>query len=443
MTILDAIADKRDGRRNSPDQLRLVAQGAADGSVPDYQLSAWLMAAYLNGLDATETAGLTLAMAQSGRRLDLTGLPKPWVDKHSTGGVGDKTTLVVLPILAACGLTMVKMSGRGLGITGGTIDKLESVPGFRTDLTASEMVDQARRIGIALSGQTPELAPADKALYSLRDVTGTVASVPLITASILSKKIAGGAEAVMLDVKCGRGAFMKSLDEAVTLARSLIEVGTASGLRVGATVTDMDQPLGRQVGNALEVREALETLWDHRLPGDDDGGSARLTELCLHMAGHALESVEAGTRRDAESAFLSGRAFEKAREWFAAQGGDVDAFLSARHDAPVTVAVPNPSEGFVKSVDALAVGEAALALGAGRMEVGDEIDHRVGVTVRFCVGQHIDAGDPVFLVHARDDDSAADAALRLQDAVVIVKEHVEPRPVVVQDLDGSAPYDRT
>ncbi|MCH7945802.1 MAG: thymidine phosphorylase, partial [Armatimonadetes bacterium] len=291
MDFQDIIAAKREGRANSVEELRFLSQGAADGSLSDEELTAWLKAAYQNTLSATETADLTLAMAESGERLDLAGLPKPWVDKHSTGGVGDKTTIVLLPLLAACGMTVVKMSGRGLGITGGTVDKLGSVPGFRLDLTPEEMKEQAGRIGLAITGQTPRLAPADKKLYALRDVSGTVGSVPLIVSSILSKKIAGGAETVVLDVKCGSGAFMKTLPEAQALAQALVETARLCGLDLHLSITDMDQPLGRAVGNALEVKEAIRVL-----QGSETG---RFRDLCLHFAGRALAAVGKGSEEDA------------------------------------------------------------------------------------------------------------------------------------------------
>jgi pyrimidine-nucleoside phosphorylase len=429
MSIIEAIDAKRDGRENSEAELRSLASGAADGSIPDYQLAAWLMAAYLNGLSPRETADLTLAMAASGERLDLTGLPKPWVDKHSTGGVGDKTTLVVLPILAACGLTMVKMSGRGLGITGGTIDKLDSVEGFRTDLSPEEMKGQAARIGLALTGQTPRLAPADKALYALRDVTGTVASVPLITASILSKKIAGGAETVVLDVKCGSGAFMRTLNEAQALAASLVSVGELAGLAVRSVVTDMDQPLGRCVGNALEVREAWETL----APGGEYGpATARFRELCLQLAGIALEAVGKGGLAEAVDALESGAAFAKATEWFVDQGADPAAILAAGwQQAPARADVKANRPGWIARVDARQIGEAAVSLGAGRRTKADEIDPRVGIECLAPVGSGVAAGQAVLRVHARDDQSAQRAALDLTRAVEVVDGEVFASPVLL------------
>ncbi len=359
------IAARRDGQKHSEADLRALAKAAADGSVPDYQLAAWLMAAYLNPLDEEETAWLTLGMADSGVRLELSGLPAPRVDKHSTGGVGDKTTIVLLPLLAACGLTIVKMSGRGLGITGGTVDKLASVPGFRLDLSPEEMVAQAGRIGLALTGQTPNLAPADKALYALRDATATVASVPLIVSSILSKKLAGGADTVVLDVKCGSGAFMRTREEAETLARALAETGRLCGLRIRIAVTDMSQPLGSAVGNALEVAEALRVLTPATalgtalVPSASGTPTERVAALCLELAALTVEaSGLAATREEArapaESAWASGKALEKARAWVQAQGAAADAPLPV---APVQRTVEHAGdEGWVARVDAETVG---------------------------------------------------------------------------------------
>lgn len=438
MAILDTIAAKRDGRENSREQLWALAQGAADKSVPDYQLSAWLMAAFLNGLNPRETADLTMAMADSGERLDLSSIPGPHLDKHSTGGVGDKTTLVVLPILAACGVTMVKMSGRGLGITGGTIDKLESVPGFRTDLTPEEMIDQAKRIGIALSGQTPRLAPADGALYALRDVTGTVASIPLITASILSKKIAGGAETVVLDVKCGSGAFMKTLPEAEALARSLVDTGKLCGLKVSAVITDMDQPLGMAVGNANEVVEAMMVLGSKNIQQAKlnlTDPLSRFKHLCVALAGHALEVLRLGDQTTAQKALISGKAHAIAVEWFRAQGVspetiDLDKIL-VREDgwniAKLAKGVAHKGGwGFLKSIDAERVGEAVIKLGGGRAQKGQTINHRVGVTIISAVGHRVTSNAPVFTVHGDDEGLCEEVARDLQDAFVVTREPVEP-----------------
>jgi pyrimidine-nucleoside phosphorylase len=438
MGFLDTIAAKRDGRENSKEQLVELAQGAADKSIPDYQLSAWLMAAYLNGLNPRETADLTMAMADSGERLDLSSIPGPHLDKHSTGGVGDKTTLVVLPILAACGVTMVKMSGRGLGITGGTIDKLESIPGFRTDLTPEEMIDQAKRIGIALSGQTPRLAPADGALYALRDVTGTVANISLITASILSKKIAGGSETVVLDVKCGSGSFMKTLPEAEALARSLVDTGKLCGLKVSAVITDMDQPLGMMVGNAMEVKEAaacispifMESVVSGRASKDP---AARFMSLCVELAGHALSALGLGDKDTATHCVLRGDADRKFQEWMSAQGATIDVahdFFWCPHQFQSVVSYDGP-DGWVASVDAQAIGEVVTSLGGGRRQKSDHIDSTVGVCVHFTVGDEICSQAPVFLVHAKNEESFLKVKTKLASAIVVSNEPIQRRNAVL------------
>lgn len=426
MNPVQLIAKKRDGQPHSAEELEFIANSAANGSIPDYQLSAWLMAAFLNPLSPTETAYLTLAMAKSGERLCLQGLPKPWVDKHSTGGVGDKTTLVVLPLLASCGLTMVKMSGRGLGITGGTIDKLESIPGFRTDLAPSEMVAQAQKIGIALTGQTPNLAPADKVLYSLRDVTATVPSLPLIVSSILSKKIAGGAESVILDVKCGSGAFMKTLEEASQLAYSLVEVGTQAGLNVKAIISDMDQPLGTSAGNALEVKEAIRVL---------RGETGRFSDLCLHLAGSALTLAGKENGKDlARQAIQSGAALEKAKQWVSAQGGDLTIFdhenwQTANHVVEVFPQEPN---GFVEKIDTEAIGQLVVDLGGGRKSKTDPIDHTVGIETLITVGDQLQSEKPVFRVHSNTPTASQLAVSILQSAITVSKDPVRPNPVILK-----------
>lgn len=421
MTVQEIIAAKRDGRENSAAELEFISRGASDGSIPDYQLSAWLMAVYLNGMTSQETADLTLAMAASGDRLDLTGIPKPWVDKHSTGGVGDKTTLVLLPLLCACGLTMVKMSGRGLGITGGTIDKLESIPGFRTDLSPEEMISQAKMVGIALTGQTPKLAPADKVLYSLRDVTSTVSSLPLIVSSILSKKIAGGAETVVLDVKCGSGAFMQTLEEARKLKSALVSVGELAGLRVGAEITDMNQPLGRSVGNALEVKEAIRVL-----KGEEKG---RFRDLCIEMAGHTLEMVGIPEgRQKAEQTLDSGFALQSAMHWFHAQKGGVAVFDDEDwQTAPVVTEVRAKQNGWISSIDAGKVGAYVVELGGGRRKKTDEIDHTVGIELSVEVGDQVENGSLLAKIHSRE---AIDISMA-EDLFKIVDIATSPLPMIL------------
>lgn len=425
MNIIDIIAQKRDNGTLSADQLAFIAQGAADHSIPDYQLAAWLMAVYLNGLDDQETANLTLAMADSGERIDLTGLPKPWVDKHSTGGVGDKTTIVLLPILAACGLTVVKMSGPGLGKTGGTIDKLASVPGFNTNLSPEQMKSQAREIGLALTGQTPSLAPADKTLYALRDVTATVPCLPLIVSSILSKKIAGGANVVVLDVKCGSGAFMETLEDASKLASKLREVGEKAGLIVRTVITDMDQPLGRTAGNSLEVKEAIRIL-----KGEESG---RFAELCFHLARVTLEA--AGIVADPAFAVASGAALIKAKQWFAAQGGDLSVFENEDwQTAPVQIEVLAKEAGFVKSISAEIVGETVVDLGGGRRVKTDAIDPTVGIETLVQIGDEIVAGQAIFRIHAADKEKANITSYTLDNAVRISSKPITKRPFFLSSL---------
>lgn len=423
MTIIDIIAKTRDRVPLSRAEFDFLAQGAANATIPDYQLAAWLMAAYLNGLSDQETADLTLAMADSGERVDLDGLPKPWVDKHSTGGVGDKTTLVLLPLLAACGLTVVKMSGPGLGKTGGTIDKLASIPGFKTDLSPAQMKEQAGAIGLALTGQTPALAPADKVLYALRDVTATVPSLPLIVSSILSKKIAGGAETVILDVKCGRGAFMPDLERATELSAALERVGAQAGLRVKTVVTDMDQPLGQTAGNALEVKEAIRVL-----KGLESG---RFTQLCLHLAQATLATV--GMDADPSEAIRSGRAIAKMEQWVAAQGGSTEVFTSEDWQvAPTQIEVTHSGgPAWVESIDAESVGLAVVGLGGGRKTKSDTIDPRVGVETLIEVGDTVTPGQTLFRIHAADQSSAQAAALSLVGATGFSAEPVSPRPVIL------------
>lgn len=429
MTLQEIIAVRRDGGRHTQQELEFLARAAADGSGPDYQLSAWLMAAYLHPLDDQETAWLTEAMAASGERLDLTGLPHPWVDKHSTGGVGDKTSVVLLPLLTSCGLTMVKMSGRGLGITGGTVDKLASVPGFRLDLSPEEMKAQAARVGVALTGQTPRLAPADKSLYALRDATGTVRSIPLIVSSILSKKLAGGAEVVVLDVKAGSGAFMKSVDEARELQSALARTAGRIGLKVEAVLTDMDQPLGRCVGNALEVAEAFEVL-----SGRERG---RFWDLCVGLAATALQaSGKSPSRAEAlaaaEASLESGRALEKAREWFDAQGARVtaDGRVEGLPSANRVIEVANrKGAGWVARVDAWEVGDTVVDLGGGRRSKEDAVDLAVGVECLCQVGDRVAPGEPMFRIHAAGEAAAEAAAVRLEAAWQLAEKTVAPRPV--------------
>ena len=439
MNFKSIISKRRDGGLHSESELQFLANGAAYGSIPDYQLAAWLMAAYLNPLTIQETSQLTKAMADSGERLNLSGIPKPWVDKHSTGGVGDKTSIVLLPILAACGLTVLKMSGRGLGITGGTLDKLSSVPGFSTDLSTEELLAQAKEIGIALAGQTASLGPADKVLYSLRDATETVPSLPLIVSSILSKKIAGGAETVVLDVKCGSGSFNKSLAEATRLAEALKSVGEEAGLRVFPVITDMSQPLGAAVGNAIEVREALDVLSGKSLPLN----VARFKSLCIELAGLTLWASGKSSTRElgkshAEDALADGRAFLKASEWFKAQGATdplID-YASWLILSPFQATVVTPSSGWIAEVDAERVGELVVQLGGGRLAKSDAIDTRVGVEILVQVGERVDEGSPIATVYAKSHGELEDASQQILSAVKVSTSPVEEVPIFLASEIG-------
>ncbi len=421
---------------HSKEELTFLAEGAAKGDIPDYQLSAWLMAAYLKPLTDQETVDLTIAMADSGDRLDLTGVPKPWIDKHSTGGVGDKTTLVLGPLLAACGLSVIKMSGRGLGITGGTVDKLKSIPGFSTDLTPKKMVAQAKKIGIAVAGQTAHLAPADKALYGLRDVTETVTSLPLIVSSILSKKIAGGADTVILDVKCGSGSFNPTREQAEKLADALVAIGKLAGLKAYAAITDMDQPLGSSIGNALEVKEAIDVLT--KPESELSPNTKRFRELCryyaalaLRVSGIAPTAGEALTR--IEDTLQSGRALDKANQWIKAQGATVDfnetSWLPV---APVQIELHAKMAGCIGKVDARTIGEIALDLGAGRHEKDDEIDLSVGIVLNVKVGDLISENHLLATVHAATPEAGATAITRLEHAILIQTTPIPPRPILIR-----------
>jgi pyrimidine-nucleoside phosphorylase len=433
MRAVELIIKKRDGIELHPDEIAFFVQGFTRGDIPDYQASAWAMAILLRGMTADETYALTLALADSGQRLDLTGVVPVAVDKHSTGGVGDKTTLVVEPIVAACGIPVGKMSGRGLGFSGGTLDKMESIPGFRVDLTTQQFLDQLRHVGLVLSGQTAELAPADGKLYALRDVTGTVPSIPLIASSVMSKKIASGAQAIVLDVKVGVGAFMPTVAEATKLARRMVEIGRLSGRRVVALLSDMNQPLGRAVGNALEVREALDTL--------AGGGPPDFREHCLHVAAHML--LLAGrvptlrqARRLAEQALDGGAARLKFRALVEAQGGDPRVLDDPGRlpRAPVVESVCAPKSGYLAWADARVIGMTAVALGAGRARKGDRIDPSVGIVLLAKVGDRVSAGAPLCNVYAPDVPRARAAVEQVTPAFKISSRKVSPLPLFYRTI---------
>lgn len=425
MRAVDIIVKKRDGQRLTRDEIRWLIAGYVDGAVPDYQMAAWAMAVVLRGMDDAETADLTLAMAESGDMLDLHDVAPITVDKHSTGGVGDKTSLVLGPMCAAIGLPVAKMSGRGLGFSGGTLDKLESIPGFRVDLTPAEFRRAVAEIGLVIAGQSANLAPADKQLYALRDVTGTVDSIPLIAASVMSKKLAAGADCIVLDVKAGRGAFMKTVEDARLLARTMVNIGHANGRRVAAAITSMEQPLGRAIGNAVEVREAIATLQGH---GPDD-----LAEVCLTLGAQLavlagkVESVEQG-RRILQSTLDDGTAWAKWRAFVARQGGDLDAVDHPEHLA--TAAYQEPiaahSDGYIASIDSLTLGLVVGRIGGGRQRKGDEIDPAVGIVLEQKAGAHVKRGDTLAVLHTSNLGDAEQVRAELQEAWSI---GTEPRPV--------------
>ncbi|MEN4013557.1 MAG: thymidine phosphorylase [Bellilinea sp.] len=412
MKAVDIIIKKRDKQALTRQEIEFFVRGFTRGEIHDYQVSAWAMAVLLNGMNEQETTDLTLSMANTGEVLDLSQVLDVVVDKHSTGGVGDKTTLVVEPLVAACGLPVGKMSGRGLGFSGGTLDKVESIPGFRTDLSTEEFLQQLRTYGLALTGQTGDLAPADGKLYALRDVTGTVPSIPLIASSIMSKKIASGAQAIVLDVKVGVGAFMQTVEDARTLAALMVAIARLSGRRAVAVLSDMNQPLGFAVGNALELREAIDTL---RCAGPED-----FNEHCLHIASHMLriggkvKDLHEG-RRLAANALREGKAWEQFRTLVRIQGGDVAVVDNPDRLPKATLVedVPAAHSGYVAVIDAREVGETSVELGAGRAKKGDIIDPAVGIVVHHKVGGFVQAGEPLMTIHANDVDKLNLAKERL------------------------------
>ena len=428
MRAVDIIIKKREGGELTSAEIDFFIDGFTRGEIPDYQAAAWAMAVLLCGMNERETTDLTMAMADSGETLDLTGVVPIAVDKHSTGGVGDKTTLVVEPVVASCGLPVGKMSGRGLGFSGGTLDKMESIPGYRTDLSREEFIEQLRTVGLVLTGQSADLAPADGKLYSLRDVTGTVPSIPLIASSIMSKKIAAGAQAIVLDVKIGLGAFMEDLAEGRKLAKLMVAIGALSGRKVVALLSDMNQPLGCAVGNALEVREAIDTL---RGQGPED-----FREHCLVAASHMLvvgrkaANLESA-RTMVETALESGRAFESFRRLVEAQGGDVS-YVDEPDRLPVAPFIDTvfaPRAGYLLGINAREVGETSVELGAGRARKEDAIDHAVGIEIHHKVGDRIEAGEVLFTIHANDEIKMAAAKTRLLAAHQWSTEIVQPLPL--------------
>lgn len=431
MRMFDVIAKKRDGETLSKEELQFVIDGYVSGQIPGYQMSALLMAIYLRGMTDQETAQLTDIMAHSGDMVDLSAIHGIKVDKHSTGGVGDKTTLVITPIVAACGVKIAKMSGRGLGHTGGTVDKMESVPGTRTSLDRQEFFDQVNRIGVSVIGQSGNLAPADKKIYALRDVTATIGCVPLIASSIMSKKLAAGSDCILLDVKTGNGAFMKTLDGSIQLAQVMVAIGAHNGRKVAALITDMDTPLGYNIGNSLEVIESVEVLKGR--------GPADLTEVCYQLAANMLLLAGKGTlaecRKMAEEAVASGAAYEKLKQMFAAQGGDVsvlddpDKFAKAKYSREIRA----DQSGWLYATNTEMIGNASVLLGAGRIKKEDTIDFAAGIVLHKKAGDRVEKGDLLATFYAEDEGKFASAeemyrgALTFRDEKPVLPELVMAR----------------
>lgn len=418
MRMYDLITAKKNGREHTREELEFIVNGFVDGSVPDYQMSAWMMAVCLKGMTDQETAILTDVMAHSGDMVDLSPIQGIKVDKHSTGGVGDKTTLVITPIVAACGVKIAKMSGRGLGHTGGTVDKMESVPGTRTALDQEEFFAQVNKIGISVIGQSGHLAVADKKMYALRDVTATVDCIPLIASSIMSKKLAAGSDAILLDVTCGNGAFMKTVDQAIELAQKMVAIGTHNGRNVAALITDMDTPLGHNIGNSLEVMESMEVLKGR--------GPADLTEVCYQLAVNMLLLAGLGTEEEcramAEKAVADGSAFEKCKQMFAAQGGDISVledysrFDAARYSREILA----EETGYIYSHDTEKIGSASVLLGAGRLTKTDEIDFAAGITLHKKTGDYVEKGQSIATFYA-DDEALFDSAEKMFKSGLVIK----------------------
>lgn len=431
MRAVDLIRKKRDGQELTSEEIAFLVKGYSEGQIPDYQMSAWAMAVYYQGMSARETADLTMAMAGSGDRIDLGSIHGVKVDKHSTGGVGDKTTVVLGPLVAAAGVPVAKMSGRGLGHTGGTIDKLEAIPGFSVELGKEQFFRQVNEIGLAVVGQSGNMTPADKKLYALRDVTATVDSIPLIASSVMSKKIAAGADAIVLDVKTGSGAFMKTLEDSIRLAKAMVDIGTQVGRRTVAVISDMDQPLGHAIGNALEIKEAVATLRGE--------GPADLEEVCLILASHML--ILGGKAADEEEAQAiltarldSGEALEKLKQMVAAQGGNTEQIDHPEllPTAELKVDVKSDANGFVDSIQAEEIGIAAMMLGAGRETKDSVIDLAAGVELRKKIGDPVEIGETLAVLHLNRSHEAgrAEAERRILNAYGISGSKVPRRPLV-------------
>ncbi|MDZ7704412.1 MAG: thymidine phosphorylase [Trueperaceae bacterium] len=425
MRTVDLIAHKRNGGTHDRAGLEHLLGGYLRGELPDYQISAWLMAVCFRGMTPQETTDLTELMAASGDTLDLSALPHT-VDKHSTGGVGDKTSLVLAPLLAACGATVAKMSGRGLGHTGGTVDKLESIPGFRSSLGEADFIRQAQEVGVVISGQSKDLAPADGLLYALRDATATVESLPLIASSIMSKKLASGAQSIVLDVKVGSGAFMDTVEAARELATTMIDIGQRAGRSMRAVLSDMEEPLGFAVGNALEVHEAVACLKNE--------GPSDLRELCLVLAQSLLAASGLdATRERVEGVLASGAAYERFERWIAAQGGDV-ATIERLELAPDYHLVYPPANGYLAALDARRIGDVVKALGGGRQVKGEAIDTGVGIVLHAKIGDEVATGEPLMSVYHRNEKGLAEGLEHLEAAVTVRDDRPLPPALVIDTL---------
>ncbi|NLX36358.1 MAG: thymidine phosphorylase [Chloroflexi bacterium] len=435
MRAVEVIEKKRDGHELSTAEIDAFIDGYVSGKVADYQAAAWAMAVLLRGMTLRETVDLTMAMVRSGETLDLSSVAPRVVDKHSTGGVGDKTTLVVAPIVAAAGLPVVKMSGRGLGFSGGTLDKLESIPGLRVELSSADFLATVRLHGIAVVGQTANLVPADGKLYALRDVTGTVPSLPLIASSIMSKKIAGGADAIVLDVKVGRGAFMERVADARVLAELMIQIGQGVGRQVTALLSDMSQPLGYAIGNALEVTEAIDCLRHEGPPDLENHCLAVAAEMLL--LGQVAESPEEAHDL-ARQQLVQGQALAKFGDWIAAQGGDTRVIDSPAllPQAPWRQTIVADDDGYVEQLDARSFGLACVELGGGRQRKEDAIDHSVGIVLHAKTGAKVSAGAPLYTLHARSQDDAERMARHLAPAVRLSQRNVSAPPLILDVLRG-------
>jgi len=434
MRTLDLIEKKKRGGKLTAEEIEFLIRGYTAGEIPDYQMSAFAMAVWFNSMDDEETAWLTDAMARSGDMVDLSRFGNLSVDKHSTGGVGDKTTLIVTPIAAALGCKVAKMSGRGLGHTGGTVDKLESIPGYRTVLTQAEFLSQVEKIGVAVIGQSGNLAPADKKLYALRDVTATVDCIPLIASSIMSKKLAAGSHSIVLDVKVGSGAFMKTEADAAALAAEMVGIGTRCGRNVSAVLSNMDIPLGHNIGNALEIIEAVDVL---RGGGPEDLRRVSLT-LAAEMVSLSRGIDAAQAYRLAESALSDGSAYRKALEWIGAQGGDVAAIedTGLLPQASASREVRAEQDGYIASMDAEEIGRAAMVLGAGRATKDDEIDFSAGIRLEKKTGDFVRAGDTLAILYTSSGEKLDDGERRLRASLIFSEEAPAPQPLVYRVIRG-------